>query len=1083
MRSTGHMRMFIAIVFLLAREAVAQVPLQPVVPKDQRGRNDAERSGFHDAGNIRTVFWNYGMVGDYPADPLNVDLSVFHSVEIPKGSGLNYADGITPFVLAKITLPSGGSDYIMETGYRERQAQSPYTTKTMRFEPRPGYLQSDPTINRGRSIALSNDPRTWPNTWPDKLNDLNDPGWAGSWNGYFGKRPNADQESYFVIDDDYYDAWNYYPDSRDATRRGLGLRMEVRGFQWANPQATNVIFWHYDITNESTTNYVDNIIFGLYMDSGVGGESYSCDGVAESDDDNAFFDRSLGVNLVYTWDKYGHGVSLSSNCTPTGYLGYAYMETPGNSSNGIDDDRDGITDERRDSGPGQLITGQDSIRTYVTTHYNMTNFEAFYGKLENRPAFKAGRWWTGDEDMDWVADYDDVGADGVPGTHDIGEGDGKPTAGEPDFDQTDPDESDQIGLTGFKMNRIKGPTKADTVDDIVFYGLWPPRLYQMWTDPTVANRFDNNVGVLNYNIAFLFASGTFRLAAGEHERFSLALAYGADLGELKTQVHTVQQIYNASYQFAVPPPMPTVTGDAGDKYVRISWSDYSERGINPVTHVNDFEGYKIYRSTDPEFRDPKVITNANGTGPFGNGKPIAQFDLKDGIGGFSKQTVEGVAYELGSETGLTHTYIDTTVINGQDYYYAVCAYNYGSDSLDFFPSENSIAVSRTPRGGTILPANVVEMRPDPKVLGYVSASASVVQHTSGDGTAAVNLRVIDPKLVPDKRTLLIRFYTDLPDQIHATRYELFDSTTQKTVFDQGKDFVGAGTGPFGLGILPIINTPLATSVDSGRSGFRQGGSTNAKLKFVYLNVDSANTRRPGYPDDFVITFSNTYLDTSLAQIGAPAIPVKFKITADTGGGTLQYKFFFRDEDADGALSKPGEFIDILTHRYSDDVLRQTWRVSLDTTGQYTRGTLVVPTLGDIFDAKLSIPVNVSDVYSFTTTGQSISQSLAKTIVNNKPYVVPNPYAGAAGFEPERFATTGRGDRRMEFRNIPMNGTIRIYTVHGDLVRSLHQDASVAGYVAWDLRTKDNLDVAPGLYIYEVEAPGMDSFVGKFAIIK
>ncbi|MBE0564391.1 MAG: hypothetical protein IH621_00400, partial [Krumholzibacteria bacterium] len=45
--------------------------------------------GQHDANNIRTVFWNYGMVGDYPADPINVDLSVFHSVEVPKGSGMN----------------------------------------------------------------------------------------------------------------------------------------------------------------------------------------------------------------------------------------------------------------------------------------------------------------------------------------------------------------------------------------------------------------------------------------------------------------------------------------------------------------------------------------------------------------------------------------------------------------------------------------------------------------------------------------------------------------------------------------------------------------------------------------------------------------------------------------------------------------------------------------------------------------------------------------------------------------------------------------------------------------------------------
>jgi hypothetical protein len=48
----------------------------------------------------------------------------------------------------------------------------------------------------------------------------------------------------------------------------------------------------------------------------------------------------------------------------------------------------------------------------------------------------------------------------------------------------------------------------------------------------------------------------------------------------------------------------------------------------------------------------------------------------------------------------------------------------------------------------------------------------------------------------------------------------------------------------------------------------------------------------------------------------------------------------------------------------------------------------------------------------------------------------------------------------------------IYTVRGELVRTLHQDGSQGGYVVWDLRTKDNLDVAPGLFVFQVDAPGV-----------
>ena len=33
--------------------------------------------------------------------------------------------------------------------------------------------------------------------------------------------------------------------------------------------------------------------------------------------------------------------------------------------------------------------------------------------VADRPAYRAGSWWTGDEDMDWVAEFDDTGGDGV----------------------------------------------------------------------------------------------------------------------------------------------------------------------------------------------------------------------------------------------------------------------------------------------------------------------------------------------------------------------------------------------------------------------------------------------------------------------------------------------------------------------------------------------------------------------------------------------------------------------------------------------------------------------------------------------
>jgi hypothetical protein len=736
----------------------------------------------------------------------------------------------------------------------------------------------------------------------------------------------------------------------------------------------------------------------------------------------------------------------------------------------------------------QIATGQDNIKAYVMSHYDIRKFEATYGKLEDRPAFRAGRWWTGDEDMDWVADLHDTGADGIWGTNDTGEGDGIPTPGEPNFDQTDLHESDQIGLTGFKFNRIRPGqgNPSQEVDDIVFWEGgkdWPRRLYEQFTAPIFTDRFDPPL-VANYNIGFLFASGPFKLYAGKTERFSLALAWGGDLEELKRTVKTVQQIYNANYQFAVPPPTPTVWAETGDGYVRLIWDDKAEKGVDPVTLQNDFEGYKIYRSTEPFFLDPKIILNARGTGPVGHGRPIAQFDLKNGIKGYSNQTVEGVAFYLGDDTGIRHSFVDTTVVNGQLYYYAVTSYDHGSDSLGFYPSESAISVSRTLRGGVILPQNVVEVRPEPKVPGYVPASTEQFQRVSGKGIGEIQLKVLNSKLVPEGHLFFIRFGVNSAQNVRADYYEIYDSTTKK-VLARGYNLEGEDVNPAGSGILAIVSTPKTIEVDTINTGFTKESKTNLKFKVTYQNVLPINQRRIGFPYDFTLIFDDVPLDTSLPAIGRPSKPVKIKVIAHTDTGDIQLKFQFRDIDNDSTLSTPGEYIDVMTYLPGNPPApRVTWRIEIDTTKMpKPLPPIIKPGRGDVFNVFIQKPFTIEDTFKFVTRGEKIDQEKARVEAQSSPYVVPNPYVASASFEPERFAVSGRGERRIEFRNIPAKSVIRIYTLKGELVQTLYHDGSTEGYVAWNLRTKDNLDVAPGLYIYHVEAPGIGSFIGKFAIIK
>src|SRR5262249_60640141 len=129
-----------------------------------------------------------------------------------------------------------------------------------------------------------------------------------------------------------------------------------------------------------------------------------------------------------------------------------------------------------------------------------------------------------------------------------------------------------------------------------------------------------------------------------------------------------------------------------------------------------------------------------------------------------------------------------------------------------------------------------------------------------------------------------------------------------------------------------------------------------------------------------------------------------------------------------------------------------------------------PAAGDVYQIHLVRPLNDTDVFTFTTGGAHVDAALAQQQYQADPFVVPNPYVGAASFEPARFAISGRGERRVEFRNVPQNATVRVYTVRGELVQTLHQDGGPDGFVARNLRAKSKLDLSPRLYTAHARDP-------------
>ncbi|HDQ43945.1 MAG TPA: hypothetical protein ENN17_00405, partial [bacterium] len=773
----------VALLLLLAGPAFAQGKLYEG-PDDPAGDVAYRREGYMSGNRVLIEFKNTTELSDWPDPDASRWPNAYYGYKMTDGIGLLigarvYLEGGTPVddpvdIAAKGAAGLLDTLYFLQTNYREEQDADPNTGVEWNLQPAPGYIN----VN-SETPAMSNDPDSWPpEGWPARGRALK---WPGEWDGRFGRGViYSDLETYFVVNDaqdqEYlplntlYDGPHYYPrpgryigDYQPASVQngepwgGVGIRVETRGFQWSNPQARDCIFWEYNIANISDYNLTE-MAFGYWLDNAIGGEG--------NDNDIGAFNRR--ENLAYSWSSTGIG----TGGRPTGTAGFAYLESPAISDDGIDNDQDGLTDEKRDNQATMLVGPLDN--PHLT---NLDWFLSFYGyRLED-----LREHWDADEDQDWRDGFDangngvydigedpgdDVGTDGVgPGELNYTGPDENGTecnhrpdmieglGCEPNFGATDVSESDMLGLTMFDMFPIPDHTPPFTN--------WFRNDRSMW-ELMSRDSLNPFFGVPR-NLAQVFATGVFPVYRGRTERISMSQLYAYDpiaglnsperaapaLFRLKK---TVQIIYERDYRFAQPPKTPTLKATAGDGQVILTWDNIADQFTREplLDRENDFQGYKLYRATDKKMTDPMIVTDGFGTPTFG--RPIFECDKANGITGFADYgLINGQGYYLGSDKGIAHSYIDTDVQNGRTYYYVLVSYDYG-----IWPERLQGLVSREERSEGISPSesafvieldeteevkrisqNVAIVTPRPDAAGYTSSTEYEVDHSGALGSGIV----------------------------------------------------------------------------------------------------------------------------------------------------------------------------------------------------------------------------------------------------------------------------------------------------------------------------------------------------------
>jgi hypothetical protein len=1047
------------------------------------------KKGIMDGNLVRTIFLNHGEISHWPDSP---------SGEWPKGTGHQYVDGIAIIVQAETKDKNDKVIHPLETNYREFIRTDPVSKTPWGWEPLPGYaneIQNEP--------AMSNKPATWPFRWPDRSVE-----WSGLWNGFFGRGiQNADLETYFRMDDAADKQYQYYPDPADSARGGLGLQVAVRGFQWSQVLAADVIFWYYEITNIAKQDY-SKVVFAQYVDWGIGGTD-------DSSDDRGMFDKEL--DIAYAYD--GDGIGAPGYWSPVGVAGYAFLESPGISRDatgayqGLDDDDDGITDESRDNDAGIEIVGKANVIAAITARTNLTKFIHFYNysKIDDVPAVRQGYWWTGDENANWrgYSDLnnngrwdegeplnDDVGSDGLAPYDasysgpdaDGSQGDGKPEQGEPNFGMLDKDESDQIGLTGFSIFPVH------------FYELTNDE--QNWDVLTTPADISGVQQLNDVNLGMYFSAGArpdiqkgfpgnlFPLRKLQTERFSMALLFGDDRNDLIRRKKTVQQIYNANYRFAKPPDKPQLVAVPGDHQVTLYWDSHAEQSYDPFLQEFDFEGYRIYRSTEASFLEDLVITDAYGKKTYR--KPIAQFDLVDSIKGLHPLDVNGVKFDLGNDSGLRHTFIDTDVQNGQTYYYAVVSYDRGFYTItadgkaDGITPSECTSIIRTDLSGNAKPdINTAVVIPRAPSAGYIAPGTDGVILHVGPGTGSFSLAVLNPDSVKAGHTYRVTFENSSRFQNSAKPYfSLRDETLGLLIGEKKQILSRPEESSIVDGFIGYVVNDASISIIKSQSEWKTGFS-NLGVKIGSLETDPAYAGvSVAYPADYEIRYYDHIVDSS-SQAGFfdVQIPTKFMIWNVTENRKTQ--FILLDNRGDSSLAPGNKAVIVVGDSLGKSMklgeYRAAWKIEpfIDTLA----GPLKLPQPNDIYGFATTKPFRTGESFQFRMKGFGVDRTAA-TFGLNKIAVVPNPYVGAASWEPQNLFRSGRGERRVYFIHLPARCTIRIYTVSGVPVQTLHHDTEIDnGQEPWNLVSKDGMDISYGIYIFHVDAPDIGEKIGRFVVVK
>jgi hypothetical protein len=538
------------------------------------------------------------------------------------------------------------------------------------------------------------------------------------------------------------------------------------------------------------------------------------------------------------------------------------------------------------------------------------------------------------------------------------------------------------------------------------------------------------------------------LTAGKTVRVVYAIVAGKDLNEFYANAATAQTLYDNNFVGPQPPAMPDLKTRIGDKKVYLSWNDTSEVSIDPLTGNHDFRGYKLYRSTNQGYTwgFEAEISNACLKNDY---QPIAAYQIEN----------------FGDP--IQHTYVDSNLINGKEYWYCLAAYDAGDATVPIDPLQSGFG---TP--GSDQHSVKVVPRSDP--AGFYNAYSTMAHQFTGTGKPSEGS--IAPLIFDQSTKRGVEYKVVFSETDESTNWHLINNTTGDTALKNQTEQSGdVKLYSIADGIQVVVRNGERMPLSWAQTAFAStGGDTTLQLGYAYGPTGDAF----GFPLGSDKHFRSTY-EIRFTEQGSEGywiyddvtpIPLPFEVWNVTLGYQVVAEILDQNQNQ---IWEPTnrDYIGIVNVPYDGEPHPEAFPYNHAWFFRFAIGDTSYA-VSDIFTIE-GAPVNgVDDIFVFRTDGVNIAA--AKNSLE-KVKVVPDPYIVHASWE------TSQYERKIQFVNLPEVCTIRIYTMSGDLLNTLnHSDNS--GTADWNLLSRDGLDISSGIYFYHVES-SVGNRIGRFAVIK